>query len=187
MFAPNPRLQRTPSASPPSPLSRQPLGSRELPATESAGHAYGTVRKHGSVESVGETGHKSECVRKEPLRVARRLESVGAGQLGAVPNPAVQRTRSRGPLTARPLGGRESPSVFWAGHDDGSGQARVAVASGGRNSLEVALSEQEQLRGSAPLESISVGQHCAPPNPRLQRTRWRSPLSRQPLGAAVKS
>ena len=24
-----------------------------------------------------------------------------------------------------------------------------------------------------------------PPNPRLQRTRWRSPLSRRPLGAAV--
>src|SRR5450755_2585980 len=24
-----------------------------------------------------------------------------------------------------------------------------------------------------------------PPNPRLQRTRWRSPLSRQPLGVAI--
>jgi hypothetical protein len=28
--SPNPRLQRTPSASPPSPLSRQPLGARKL-------------------------------------------------------------------------------------------------------------------------------------------------------------
>jgi len=27
---PNPRLQRTPSASPPSPMSRQPLGGRSL-------------------------------------------------------------------------------------------------------------------------------------------------------------
>jgi hypothetical protein len=90
------------------------------------------------------------------------------------------------PLSRQPLGGRESPSVLWAGHDGGSGQARVAVASGGRNSLEVALGEQEQLRGSAPLESVSVGQRCAPPNPRLQRTRMRSPLSRQPLGGMGK-
>jgi hypothetical protein len=28
--SPNPRLQRTPSASPPSPLSRKPLGERKV-------------------------------------------------------------------------------------------------------------------------------------------------------------
>jgi hypothetical protein len=98
---PNPRLQRTRSRGP---LSRQPLGSRELPAAESRGQTYGTVRERGTFESVGETELKSESVRQEQLRVSMRLESVLGSQRGAVPNPAVQRTRSRGPLTASPLG-----------------------------------------------------------------------------------
>jgi len=29
-----------------------------------------------------------------------------------------------------------------------------------------------------------IGTSGSPPNPRLQRTRWRAPLSRQPLGAS---
>ena len=102
---PNPRLQRTRSRSP---LSRQPLGSRELPAAESAGHAYGTVRKDGVVERVGEAGRKCESVRQEQLRVPMQLESVLGSHRGAVPNPALQRTRLRSPLSARPLGGLKS-------------------------------------------------------------------------------
>jgi hypothetical protein len=104
---PNPRLQRTRWRSP---LSRQPLGSRESPAAESASRAYGTVRKDGVVDRVGEEGLKSESVRQEQLRVPTQLESVLGSHRGAVPNPALQRTRSRSPLSARPLG-----VVSWRG------------------------------------------------------------------------
>src|SRR5450432_2036001 len=101
---PNLRLQRTRLRSP---LSRQPLGGRELPAAESAGPAYGTVRDRGTVESPGEAELKFEFVRREQLRVSLRLESVGGGHLGAVPNPALQRTSPAAPvppLSANPLG-----------------------------------------------------------------------------------
>ena len=104
---PNPRLQRTPSASPPSPLSRQPLGSRELPAAAWRGQDHVTARTRGVVVGGGEARLKSEAGGQDQLRFSLRLKPGGGGQLCALPNTALQPTASASPpprLNAKPLG-----------------------------------------------------------------------------------
>jgi hypothetical protein len=104
---PNPRLQRTPSASPPSPLSRKPLGSRESSAAGARGRDHVIVHGRGVSMDDGETRLKPVAGCQEQLRVSTRLESVGSAQRGALPNTALQRTSPAAPvppLSAEPLG-----------------------------------------------------------------------------------
>ena len=106
---PNISLQRTPSASPPSPLSSGTLGSRELPSALSAGDADGKARHRGWLVSVPKDPLQSERGKQERFRGSAPLEFGRRGQFCALPNTALQPTSSASPpprLSAKPLAAR---------------------------------------------------------------------------------
>jgi hypothetical protein len=82
MRPPNPRLQRTRSASPPSPLSRQPLGSTKQPNGESRSGSVNSVLvsldvvRSARLGSSGDHGSKSRVLRDCPGRQDKLLRSM---------------------------------------------------------------------------------------------------------------
>ena len=124
---PNPRLQRTPLASPPSPLSRKPLGA----AVKRVGAGLVANRwSHGSAAIRRAVMSFSRIAGPAPLapalvgRLSRRSvwrivsprQIVWRGK-SLAPNKSLQRTRAAGvalgssPLSSQPLGG----SIMLAG------------------------------------------------------------------------
>ena len=103
------------------------------------------------------------------------------------PNPRLQRTRWRSPLSRQPLGIRESPAAESRGYDYGTVREHGKVESVGESELKSESVSEEQLRVSMRLESPVGGQHGAVPNTALQRTSPAAPvppLSATPLGGS---
>ena len=120
---PNPRLQRTRSASPPSPLSRQPLGDLAHRGAECGERSPGPGHRDSqSVANHAESWqwlslHRGVARLASSWRIGRRSSGgtspaaarQSSGRAHSSPNPRLQRTRSASPpspLSRQPLGHR---------------------------------------------------------------------------------
>ena len=217
MMWPNPRLQRTPSASPPSPLSRKPLGvgrarcapaSRAEPEQGSAESPQAASR--GITRITAPAPWPSHAGRRLRAFTSRRIlvqiEKVLARR--AAPNKSLHRTPAAAPpspVSSKPLGSSGQGVGRACGESLVSGRRSKSSQVHGRRPEEQPGPAGFRLRGLAErragwqqshiaqmLYLATTGRlnHPAAPNPRLQRTPSASPpspLSRKPLGAEVRS
>jgi hypothetical protein len=114
--APNPRLQRTPSASPPSPLSRKPLGvGRAMSAP--AWRAEAEQGSVGSPQTASSSLLRITTPSRWPGHAGQRLRAFTSRRMveqsekvvtmRAAPNTSLQRTPAAAlpsPLSSKPLG-----------------------------------------------------------------------------------